>query len=183
MDRMVDATSGQANSASRQSRGHGLRLWRRLSITFLAVVSTAAAPFLSVVFVSQPQVPASTAQEFFYNYYRQVTRADDRERLYREDLTRYFDESIGLDWQSYNNWWNGWKQVDVKRIESDSGNPLGFNVWLSYYPAHGQPTSEEDGFTLACSGFWASLEARIPALGCPVGHLRFQSQIFVSEVI
>lgn len=168
--------------ASRQSGGRRLQLWRRFSVIILAVVSAASTSFCGVVFVSQPQVPTLTAQEFFSDYYRQVTQAGDRKALYREDLTPNFKSSIISDWQDYNNWWKGWNQVAVEQVESDSGNPLEFNVWLRYYSVHGQLTAEEDGFTLVCSGFWASLEARMPALGCPAGHLQFQSQLFKREI-
>ena len=183
MAKTVKPASGQANRASGQSRERQLRRRRKLSLKILAVVSAAATPFLGVVLVSQPQVPTPTAQEFFDNYYNQVTQADYRKVLYREDLTRDFQESVGSDWEDYSNWWKTWKQVDVRKVESDPDNPLEFNVWLRYYPVRGQPESEEDDFTLICSGFWVSLEARIPALGCSVNHIQIQSQLPVSETI
>jgi hypothetical protein len=130
-----------------------------------------------VILVSQPQIPISTTQEFFGDYYGQVTHADHREKLYRADLTQNFQESGGSGWEGYNNWWKAWRRVDVRKIESDPDNPLEFNVWLTYYPVRGHSSSEEDGFTLVCSSFWASLEARLPAVGCSAGHIRIQSQL------
>lgn len=129
---------------------------------------------------SQPQVTTSTAQQFFDTYYSHVTQPGDRELLFRMDMAPRYNESIHSDWYKFNEWWSIWKQVDVEQVESVPGNPMEFNAWLKYYPLHGQPLTEEDGFTLACRGFWASLEARIPALGCPVSHIRFQSQLFVT---
>jgi hypothetical protein len=140
-------------------------------------------PFSGVVLVSQPQVPTATVQEFFDNYYSQVTQAGYRKVLYHGDLTRDFRESMGSGWEDYSNWWKAWKQVDVRKVESNPDNPLEFNVWLTYYPARGQPNSEEDDFTLVCSGFLASLEARIPALGCSVNHIQIQSQLPISLTI
>lgn len=148
----------------------------------MAIVSAAATALFGVVLVSQPQATASTAQQFFDNYYRQATQADGRKALYHEDLTPAFRESPGSDWHDYNSWWELWKQVDVKKVESDPGNSLEFNVWLEYYPTRGQPTSEEDSFSLSCTTFWASLEARIPALGCPANHLQFESQLYTSMI-
>lgn len=182
MDGTFEAASEWADHTSHQSRGRGL--WRRHK--FLIAISTAVATaavtsFFSVVLGSQPQVPASTAQEFFEDYYHQATQADLRKALYHEDLTPAFRESPGSDWLDYNSWWKLWAQVDVKKVESDPGNLLEFKVWLKYYPIHGQPVSEEDIFSLVCSTFWAALEARIPALGCPANHLQFQSQLFAGE--
>lgn len=131
-----------------------------------------------MILLAQPQALAPTAQEFFDSYYREVTQADLRKVLYNEDLTPDFRESPGSDWHDYNSWWELWEQVVVKKVESQPGNSLNFSVWLKYYPIHGRPISEEDSFTLVCSTFWASLEARIPALGCPANHLQFQSQLF-----
>jgi hypothetical protein len=47
----------------------------------------------------------------------------------------------------------------------------------------GGSNSEEDDFTLVCSGLWASLEARIPALGCPVNHIQIQSQLSANGAV
>ena len=183
MDRTFEAASERADHISHQSRGRRLRLRRKFLITIsTAVVGAAATSFFGVVLASQPQVPASTAQEFFDNYYRQATQADLRKALYYEDLTPAFRESPGSDWRDYNSWWETWAQVDVKKVESDPSNSLEFNVWLKYYPMHGQPVSEEDSFSLVCSTLWAALEARIPALGCPANHLQFQSQLFASKI-
>ena len=183
MAKIVKPASGQANHASGQGRGRQPQRRRKLSLKILAVISAAATPFFGVVLVSQPQVPTASAQEFFDNYYSQVTQADHRKVLYREDLTRGFRESVGSDWEDYSNWWETWKQVDVRKVESDPDNPLEFNVWLTYYSAGGHSNSEEDDFTLVCSGFWASLGARIPALGCSVSHIQIQSQLPVSGFV
>jgi hypothetical protein len=182
MDGTFEAASEWADHTSHQRRGRGL--WRRhkFLISISSAVATATVTsLLSVVLVSQPQVSASAAQEFFENYYRQVTQADLRKALYNEVLTPAFRESPGADWLDYNSWWKLWAQVDVKKVESDPGNLLEFNVWLKYYPVSGQPVSEEDSFSLVCSTFWAALEARIPALGCPANHLQLQSQLFARE--
>jgi hypothetical protein len=182
MDRSFEAASERADHTSHQRRGRGLRRRHKLLITIsTAVASAAATSFSGVVLVSQPQVPASTAQEFFDNYYRQVTQADLRKALYYGDLTPAFRETPNSDWHDYNSWWKLWARVDIKKVESDPSNSLEFNVWLKYYPMRGQPVSEEDSFSLVCSTFWAALEARIPALGCPASHLQFQSQLFASE--
>jgi hypothetical protein len=182
VDRTFEAASGRSDCASRQSRGRGQRRRRIFLINVtVAVVGAAAAALFGLVLVSQPQATVSTAQQFFDNYYRQATQAGSRNALYLKDLTPAFRESPGSDWHDYNSWWELWKQVDVKKVESDPGNPLEFNVWLEYYPTRGQPTGEEDSFSLICSAFWASLEARIPALGCPADHLQFQSQLYTGE--
>jgi hypothetical protein len=182
MEKTVETPSGHEDSAPDPRHRDRLQLRHRVSAIILAVISVAAGPFLTVVFTSQPQAHTAAAQQFFQTYYNQVTRAGDRELLYRKDLTPEFKESTGSNWESYNQWWKKWRQVDVNQVESDSGNSLGFDVWLRYYPMRGQPLSEEDGFTLVCSGWWASLEARIPAFGCAVKHLEFQSQLFVKVV-
>jgi hypothetical protein len=183
VDRTLEAASERADHASRQSRGRGLRRRRKFVINItVALVSGAATSFFGVVLVSQPQALTSTAQEFFDSYYREVTQAGLRQALYQEDLTPAFRESPGSGWHDYSGWWKLWEQVDVKKVESDPEHSLDFNVWLKYYPLHGQPISEEDSFTLVCNTFLASLEARIPALGCPANHLQFQSQLFVSTL-
>jgi hypothetical protein len=183
MAKNVKPTSAQGIRASGQNRKRQLERRRKFFLNILPVASAAVTSFLDVVLVSQPQVPTSTAQAFFDNYYNEVTHADYRKVLYREDLTRNFQESMGSDWEDYSNWWKTWKQVDIRKVESDPHNPLEFNVWLRYYPVRGPSNSEEDDFTLVCSGFWASLEARIPALGCSVNHIQIQSQLFVSGAI
>lgn len=183
MAKIVKPASEQANHASGQSRERRLQRRRELFLRILAVVSAAATPFFGVVLVSQPQVPTATTQEFFDNYYNQVTQAVSREALYREDLTRDFRESVGSNWEDYSNWWETWEQVDVRKVESDPDNPLEFIVWLTYYSERGYSKSEKDDFTLVCSSFWASLEARVPALGCSVNHIQIQSQLFVSEAV
>lgn len=97
MDGAFEGASERADRTSHQSRGRGrgLRRRRKFLITIsTAVVSAAAVPFFGVVFVSRPQVPATTAQEFFDNYYRQATQADLRKALYHEDLTPAFRESL-----------------------------------------------------------------------------------------
>jgi len=167
---------GKPNHTSGQSSERRVRR-RKLSLRIPAIISAVATPFLGVILVSQAQVSASTAQKFFDSYYSQVTQADHRKVLYREDLARHFQDSAGSDWEDYSSWWETWKQVDVRKVESDPQNPMEFNVWLTYYSVHGHSKSEEDDFTLACSGFWASLEARIPALGCSVNHIQIQSQL------
>jgi hypothetical protein len=183
MAKIVKPASGQAKQVSGQSHERRPQRRRKLSLKILAVVSAAASPFFGVVLVSQPQVPISTAQEFFDNYYNEVVHAGYRKALYHEELTRGFQESIRSDWEDYGNWWRTWKQVDVRKVESDPGNSMEFNVWLTYYPMRGQPKSEEDDFALVCSGFWASLEARIPALGCSANHIQIQSQLLVSGTV
>lgn len=90
---------------------------------------------------------------------------------------------MGSDWEEYSNWWKNWKQVDVRKVESDPNNPLEFIVWLAYYQVHGHSSSEEDDFTVVCSSFWASVEARIPALGCSVNRIQIQSQLPVSGTV
>jgi hypothetical protein len=180
MGKIMKPAYGQPDHTSGRSRERRLHRRKRLR-RIPAIISAAATPLLGVILVSQPQVPASTAQEFFDSYYSQVTQADHRKVLYREDLTRDFQDSAGSDWEDYSGWWETWEQVDVRKVESDPQNPLEFNVWLTYYSVHGYSSSEEDDFTLVCSGFWASLEARIPALGCSVNHIQIKSQMPVME--
>lgn len=180
MEKIMKPVSGRANRTSAQRRKRQVKHRRRLSLKILTVVSAVATPCFGVLIVSQPQVPISTAQEFFDNYYGQVTQAQYRKVLYSDDLTRDFQESMGSNWEGYGNWWKTWKEVDVRKVESDPDNPLEFNVWLTYYPTRGQSYSEEDEFTLVCTGLLASLEARIPALGCSVNHIQIQSQLPVS---
>jgi hypothetical protein len=183
MAKLVKPASRRANRTSGQSRERQLKRRGKLFLKILAVISAAVTPFSGVILVSQPQIPTSTAQEFFDNYYNQVTQADHRKALYREGLTRDFQESAGSDWEDYSNWWGTWKKVDVRKVESDPDNPLEFSVWLTYYSVHGHSSSEEDVFTLVCSSFWASLEARIPALGCSVNHIQIQSQLTLSGTV
>jgi hypothetical protein len=95
------------------------------------IPSNGVTPLLGVVLVSQPQVPIATAQQFFDTYYSQVTQAGYRKVLYREDLTRDFRESAGSDWEDYNNWWETWKQVDVRK-----SNPTRIIHWSSTYGSH-----------------------------------------------
>jgi hypothetical protein len=175
--------SGQENSAPGESQERQLDYRHKLFLRILAVMSAATTSFLGVVLVTQPQVPISAAQEFFDRYYGQVTQVDYRKMLYSEDLSRDFQESVGSDREEYSNWWKNWKQVDVRKVESDPNNPLEFTVWLTYYPVHGSSSSEEDDFTVVCSSFWASVEARIPALGCSVNHIQIQSQLPVSGTV
>ena len=145
-----------------------------------AVIGAVVSSFFLVFFESQPQVPTSTSQAFFDNYYRQVTQADQRKTLYQEDLTIDFQKSPGVSWNVYNNWWSTQKQVVVNEVESVSGNPLEFTVWLTYYPVQGTPKAQVIRFSLVCSGFWAGLQARIPTWGCPPSHLQIQSSLDVT---
>ena len=182
MENSQEVTSGQTNRASRSSHGRQLQLGHRLSIIILAALGAVFGPFLGMALASQPEVTAPTAQQFFSTYYSHVTQPGDRKLLYRKDIAPGYNRSIHSDWRKYNEWWSTWKQVDIEQVKSAAGNPMEFNIWLRYYPVHGQPLSEEDGFTLACRGFWASLEARIPALGCPVNQIQFQSQLFINVI-
>ena len=136
-----------------------------------AVVTT----FCLTIFASHPQVTTANAQKFFENYYRQATQADGRKALFQEDLTPDFQNSPGHGWPNYNSWWETQKQVVVDKVESASGNPFEFNVWLTYYPIHGSPKTEMTSFSLVCNGGWISLVALIPMFGCPVSHLQIQS--------
>lgn len=146
-------------------------------ITIVSAVGGAVIGALVVTLLgSQPQVPASTAQIFFDNYYGQVTQAGQRKILYEEDLTKEFRIAPNGDWHDYNNWWQGEKQVVVNSVQSVPGNPLAFNVWLTYYPRGGGKTQPQPTvLSLVCNGSWASLVARIPTFGCPVGNLQIQS--------
>lgn len=135
-----------------------------------AVVSAFCLTFLA----SQPQVTVSNAQQFFDNYYRYVTQAGQRRALFQDDLTHDFQKSGG-GLSAYNSWWEGYRQVVVNQVESVPGNPMEFTVWLTYYPVNGSPWSGVTSFSLVCNGGWASLEARIPTLGCPVNNLQIES--------
>jgi hypothetical protein len=145
-----------------------------------AVIGAVVSAFFLTVFRAQPQVPTSTGQKFFDNYYREVTQADQRRALYLEDLTTDFQKSPGVSWPDYISWWESQKQVVVDQVESVPGNPLEFTVWLTYYPTRGNPQTQVISFSLVCNGWWPSLVARIPTLGCPVNHLQIQSGLDVT---
>jgi len=145
-----------------------------------AIIGAVVSAFLLTFFAAQPQVPTSNGQKFFDNYYRQVTQSDRRKAVFQEDLTSDFQSSPGGGWSAYNAWWKTQKRVTVNQVQSVPGNPLEFTVWLTYYPVHGHPESQVVSFSLVCNGSWASFMARIPTVGCPVGHLQIQSGINVT---
>lgn len=153
---------------------------KRTTGVISAVIGAVVTAFFLTVFSAQPQVPTSTAQTFFDNYYREVTHADQRRALYQEDLTTDFQKSPGVSWADYIGWWETQKQVVVDQVESVPGNPLEFTVWLTYYPTRGNPSAQVISFSLVCNGTWASFVARIPTLGCPVNHLQIQSGLDVT---
>ena len=144
-----------------------------------AVIGAIISAFFLTLFRAQPQVPTSNGQKFFDNYYRLVTKTDQRRTLYREDLTTDFQKSPGVGWRGYRTWWTTQKRVVVNQVQSVSGNPLEFTVWLTYYPKYGGPNKQVIRFSLVCNGGWASFVARIPTLGCPVDHLQIQSGLNV----
>ena len=154
------------------------RLGKAIIVAVAAAVFGAfVGSFSRTVLAAQPQVSISNVQRFFDNYYREVPKADHRRALYQEDLTPDFRNSPGRAWPAYNRWWETQKQVVVDEVESVSGNPLEFTVWLTYYPIHGSPKTEVTSFSLVCNGRWASFMARIPTFGCPVSHLQIQSAL------
>ena len=146
---------------------------RNNMVTTIACAVVSA--FCLTIFASHPQVTTSNAQKFFDNYYRQVTQADRRKVLFQEDLTSDFQNAPSHGWPDYGSWWETQKQVVVDQVESVSGNPLEFNVWLTYYPIYGSPKTGMTSFSLVCNGGWASLVALIPMFGCLVSHLQIQS--------
>jgi len=146
----------------------------------VAIIGAVVSAFFLTVFAAQPQVPVSSAQKFFDNYYRQVTQADRRKALFQDDLTHDFQKFPGGGWAAYNSWWETQKRVIVDQVESVPGNPLAFTVWLTYYPVNGSPWPQVISYSLVCNGGWASLVARIPTLGCLVGNLQIQSGLNVT---
>lgn len=144
-----------------------------------AIIGAIVSAFFLTLFKAQPQVPTPDGQKFFDNYFRLVTKVDQRKGLYREDLTPGFQQAPGGGWHGYNNWWESQKRVVVNQVQSVAGNPLEFTVWLTYYPKHGGLQRQVVSFSLDCNGSWASLVARIPTLGCPVNHLQIQSGLDV----
>jgi hypothetical protein len=149
---------------------------KKIIVTLIGAVVSA---FFITFFASHPQVSASNGQEFFDNYYRQVTQADRREVLFQEDLTPDFQDSRGGA-PAFNRWWATQKRVVVDRVDSVSDNPFEFTVWLTYYPVFGRASLEVASFSLVCNGYWASFMARIPTFGCPVGHLKIESSLNVT---
>lgn len=145
----------------------------------VAVISAVVTAFFLTVFRAQPQVPTSNGQKFFDNYYRLVIQPDQRKALYQEDLTTDFQTSPGVGWRGYSTWWESQKRVVVNQVQSVSGNPLEFTVWLTYYPKYSSPWKQVIRFSLVCNGRWASFVARIPTLGCPVNNLQIQSGLDV----
>ena len=148
-----------------------------------SLISVVVGAFLGAVLGHQPQVTTSAAQQFFSNYYRKVTQANQRTALFREDLTTDFQTSPHGSWPSYNSFWQTEKTVVVNDLASVSGNPLSFNLTLTYYPTHGGNINgpQQTIFSLVCNGSWPSLLARIPGIGCPVNHLQIQSALNVTS--
>ncbi len=140
-----------------------------------AIIAAIVGGIILAIVQAQPQTSPSNAQKFFHDYFGRVTQASQRPKLYQEDLTKAYRQTLNNNYRTYDNWWASVKWVEVRNVQSTSGNKLDFTVWLTYHMRNGTEKGPEAvTYSLVCNSALASVAERIPN-GCPVSYLQIES--------
>lgn len=136
---------------------------------------------LAVLFVAgiatSTKVTDSTAHIYFDNYFAKVTQADQRWKLYNEDLTVSYRQYPDHSWKSYVAYWEAQKHVTIDSVYPVSGNPFEFTVGLTL---NYSPPEVVINYWLVCNGLIGQLIGRLPQ-GCPLNDIQIDNGQQVSQ--
>jgi hypothetical protein len=170
------SAKGSASSTATRKDKESHIVSKYLILPIIAAVVTS----VIVGNLSSPSIQASAVHDFLKGYYQNVTQADKRSALYRNDLTSNFRGYPGVDWSSYNAFWKKWKRASVDSVTPVPGNALEFAVILTYQPKHSNSFENNLNFWFVCTGI-GNLLAHVPFGGCPSGHIKIDNEQLATQ--
>lgn len=119
--------------------------------------------------VSRPVgINAGTADAFFLSYFKAVAHSNERHMVYRSELTSDFQRFE--KWQGFNTFWDAEGYATAGQAFPTPGNPLEFEVTVTFHPVGAAPWQQGIDYYLTCSGFTGTIIAKIA--GCPQADIR-----------
>jgi hypothetical protein len=145
------------------------QIFSKIIIPMIVAVITS---IITTAILATPRVTAASAHTFLIDYFKRVTRADQRPALYKQVLTQSYQSYPNNDFTSYVKYWEKQKQVTVVSVIPVSGNPLEFTVIVTVQPGDYKAA---DNYWFTCNGTMASLRARLPWDGCPWNDIKIDN--------
>ena len=142
---------------------------------FMAAV--VAGTLLYFAFAAPARITTPSADAFFSNYFSTVIDANQRNAIYKDDVTPSFRKFES--WRNYSRLWNGERKVTEGPAYPGSV-PLEYTVTLTLYPVNGQPFKRIINYYLTCGGFFGAILARNPISGCPPSHIKIDRTQWVN---
>jgi hypothetical protein len=129
----------------------------------------------------QPHASTADAENFLTDYYNRVTRADQRESVFDNELSSSFKAHQSL--AGYDTFWQKERTVLVGSVEPVTGNPMEFDARLTYIAVNGDRSRpERTRFTFVCDGSWTTTRLAL-LLGCPPQSLRVSSTVSITDPV
>jgi hypothetical protein len=132
---------------------------------------------IAAYIVSVPvHVNSNTADSFFGKYYKTMSRVGMRHEIYRTDFTPDFRHFEG--WKTYRDFWRAEGYATSGQVFPTPGNPLEFQVFVTFHPPGGIPRRQAIDYYLTCSGFIGTIYSKF--FGCLGGDIRIDRLEWVS---